>query len=210
MNEIKKRCKLHPQFKGIRKSISKCVTCVDIWTEHQQKITPSSMPLCDEHSSAILLNHGLYAVVDLDMLPILSQFNWHIDKGRGNQLYVSMASPLGSMHTRERMHWYVVGRPSRGFVVDHINGDGLDNRRTNLRIITVRENGQNRTSHRDGRLVGCYFNKAKGKWQASIKIDGHRKSLGRFETEKDAHKKYREAVASLEAYRHGEERSRRP
>lgn len=67
-----------------------------------------------------------------------------------------------------------------GETVDHINGDGLDNRRSNLRICTQSENLMNR------RALGISFHKAAGKWTASIKIRGKKHHLGCFVSRDDA------------------------
>ena len=81
--------------------------------------------------------------------------------------------------------------------VDHINGIKNDNRIENLRMVSTRENGQNRVEHRNGRLVGTCFNKASGKWLSQIMVDGKLKYLGYFPTELDAHLCYMKALASL-------------
>lgn len=81
-------------------------------------------------------------------------------------------------------------RLSRDEQVDHINGDRLDNRRCNLRIVTQRQNQQNQKKHRNGKLVGCSYNKTRKKWQAHIQIKGKQKNLGLFATELEAHEVY--------------------
>lgn len=78
--------------------------------------------------------------------------------------------------------------------IDHINGVRCDNRLDNLRIVTSRENSQNKVCHRQGKLVGASLrNKGinlKKPWQSAIKINGKRKSLGYFATELEAHQTY--------------------
>lgn len=78
--------------------------------------------------------------------------------------------------------------------VDHINGDRCDNRRCNLRVVTSRQNNQNRTKHRDGRLVGCRYDERCRRWQARIRIKGKRLYLGLFNTEQQAHEAYLTAL----------------
>jgi hypothetical protein len=65
------------------------------------------------------------------------------------------------------MHRMIM-RPPKGMVVDHINGNGLDNRRCNLRICTRQENARNRRKHADGksRFLGVYLRGKK--WQAFV------------------------------------------
>ena len=66
--------------------------------------------------------------------------------------------------------------------VDHINGNKTDNIVDNLRIVSHRENNQNRVSHRNGRLFGATYNKRAKMWKAQIRIEGKRKFLGYFKT----------------------------
>ena len=85
-----------------------------------------------------------------------------------------------------------------GMQIDHINGDKLDNRIENLRLVTTRQNQQNQKKHRAGQLVGCYFNK--GKHQAQIKISGKMIYLGLYKTEQEAHKAYEIACKHITDY----------
>lgn len=73
-------------------------------------------------------------------------------------------------------------------IVDHINGNGLDNRRENLRVGTASLNCVNRKNTPGKFLRGT--RKKKNKFQAYIKVNGKQISLGYFETEKEAHIKY--------------------
>lgn len=84
----------------------------------------------------------------------------------------------------------VLARPlAAGEVVDHINGDPLDNRRENLRAVSRAGNQQNRKP-RAGRSVprGVYFHKGAGKWLAQVGHMGRRHYLGLFETAEEAGK----------------------
>lgn len=83
------------------------------------------------------------------------------------------------------------------YIVDHIDGNMLNNRVCNLRAVTVRGNTQNKARHRAGYLVGAHKT-PHGKWSSAISIGGVRKYLGRFPTEQDANRAYLAAVAKLE------------
>ena len=80
-----------------------------------------------------------------------------------------------------------------GFI-DHINGIRDDNELTNLRVVTRRENSQNRVEHRKGKIVGASYIKnrshLKTPWRAAIWLKGKNINLGYFETELKAHKVY--------------------
>lgn len=75
-----------------------------------------------------------------------------------------------------------------GYQVDHINGNRLDNRRSNLRIVTQQENLQNRhydSRNKSGYRGVCYC-KQTGKWKAYARHNGKQVWLGRFDTAEEA------------------------
>jgi len=74
-------------------------------------------------------------------------------------------------------------------LIDHIDGNGLNNSISNLRKSNQRLNMWNLKVHRQGRLQGCHFCKTTKMWRAQITIDKKRIHLGRFKTEKEAHEK---------------------
>jgi hypothetical protein len=85
--------------------------------------------------------------------------------------------------------------------IDHIDGNGLNNKYNNLRIATRAENMWNRKAKPStSGLKGAQFIKRINKWQASISCNGKRKYLGLFSTAELAHMAYCKAAAEL----HGE------
>ena len=80
--------------------------------------------------------------------------------------------------------------------IDHIDGNPLNNTKENLRLVTVRENCQNRNTHRDGRLPGTCRTKD-GKWQAQINAFGRPFYLGCYEKEEEAFSVYCKGEAML-------------
>jgi hypothetical protein len=88
----------------------------------------------------------------------------------------------------------------QGMEIDHINGNKIDNRIENLRIVTHRENHQNRKTHRAGQLFGCYFHKSSGKYLAQIIIGEKKVFLGRYKTKQEAHKAYKIACKHITNY----------
>lgn len=118
-----------------------------------------------------------------------------IDPKRALRLYVTS-------HRLELMHRMIVCAP-KGSMVDHINGDPLDNRRTNLRIVDARGNAHNqRKAHRNSKtgflgvdhLPSKYPNRP---YRAQIKVGGKKLHLGQFETPEAAHAAYVEAKRVL-------------
>jgi len=80
--------------------------------------------------------------------------------------------------------------------VDHINGDGLDNRRCNLRLATPSQNARNRKLRADSTTgyKGVYQEKKRLKWRATIRVNGKRRTLGRFNAPEDAYRAYCQAA----------------
>lgn len=84
-------------------------------------------------------------------------------------------------------------------IVDHINGNGLDNRRCNLRAVTPVQSALNRrqkSTNRSG-FKGVHWNTQRLLWQATIQVDGRRTYLGFFTTPKAAAEAYWEAAQRL-------------
>jgi hypothetical protein len=87
------------------------------------------------------------------------------------------------------MHHFLLGKPTKGFIVDHIDGDGLNNRRDNLRTVTLSQNGQNRRLHNKASKTSRYIGVSSTKsntWVAFCR----NKNLGTFKKEIDAAIRY--------------------
>lgn len=84
---------------------------------------------------------------------------------------------------------------------DHIDGNKLNNRLSNLRIVTPRLNHSNKQKHRSGsRCIGCTYAKMENVWMAFIKINNITIRLGTFNTELQAHEKYCNARLMYQLY----------
>lgn len=90
-----------------------------------------------------------------------------------------------------RLHRFILTAPC-GMVVDHINGNTLDNRRANMRICSHAENGCNRRAQGGGKsyFKGVVWNKQRGKWEAQVWSKGRRVYAGLFTCEEDAARAY--------------------
>ena len=87
-----------------------------------------------------------------------------------------------------------------GMGIDHINGNKIDNRIENMRLVTQRINTQNKKVHRDGQLFGGAFNKQVGKYIAKIQISGKQIHIGCYDTELEAHEAYKIACRHIPDY----------
>lgn len=75
-------------------------------------------------------------------------------------------------------------------IIDHIDGDSLNNKIENLRDVSTRENQSNMAVHRKGHLVGSTFNRHRNKWHSRIWHNGKSVHLGFYSTDKEAHEMY--------------------
>lgn len=141
----------------------------------------------------IKLTQGKVAIVDDEDFEFLSQWKWYVHGSGPRTCYAERKSE--GDHKRVPMHRVIMNTP-KGLFTDHINGNGLDNRRCNLRICTTAENQYNarrRHSNRSG-FKGVYYDKAVGKWRAAITINQKKIHLGRKDTPQEAHQLYVEAA----------------
>jgi len=150
----------------------------------------------------IKLTQGKMALVDDNMYGELDKFKWHAFKG-GNTFYAARQSPRVNGRQRKiKMDHIVLGKPFKGFEIDHRNGNGLDNQRGNLRIVTVRQNQQNQQNRKHGSKIsqfpGVSKDKKCKKWRAYITINSKRKHLGCFITEIEAFIAYKQAVEHID------------
>ena len=136
----------------------------------------------------IKLSQGLFALVDDDDYEELNQYKWYADKGC-NTYYVVRNDYSNGQHKRIKIHRAIMGTP-KGLCTDHKNGNGLDNRKENLRIVSTRQNCQNKHIKKSSQYVGVYWYKSQNRWVARIEINKKRKIIGGFKNELDAYNAY--------------------
>ena len=127
-------------------------------------------------------------VVDYADYKTASELKWHTIKTG----YI--------VHTLYRggnilLHRFLM-KPEKGMVVDHIDHNPRNNRRSNLRVCSVSQNQKNRKARRHTRsgLKGATYNKVSKRWQSLIRVDDRQMSLGYFDTPEEAHEAYCEAA----------------
>ena len=149
------------------------------------------------------LTQDQYTLVDDDVYEWASKYKWYTGKN-GNTAYVVRKYYIDKISKKRRnmaLHHCIIGFPLNKKQVDHIDGDGLNNQRSNLKIVTVRGNSQNRRERRIGKksskYVGVFWHKRIKKWQVSLQLNGKSKHLGYFDDELLANEIYTNAVKNL-------------
>lgn len=148
----------------------------------------------------IELTQGKFALVDDSDFDALNAHKWNAYAQR-NTWYAKRWVRFAGGRRVLRMHNAVLSAPA-GMIVDHQNGDGLDNTRSNLRAVTHQQNNWNQTHKAKGttsRFRGVCWVKSHGKWHAQINIGQKIKHLGFFTDEFAAAAAYDVACISRDA-----------
>jgi hypothetical protein len=146
----------------------------------------------DKSIRFIPLTKGMVATVDACDYARISRHRWYACK-RGEKYY--------ARRQEKRRYIYMhreICRAAAGMVVDHIDGNGLNNRSSNLRLCTVRQNMWNRRPT-GGRSIykGVCRRAGKKKWAAQISRRGRRYHVGYFDSEIEAAKAYDKKAKEL-------------
>lgn len=132
----------------------------------------------------IPLTQGKFAKVDDEDYDYLMQWRWQVLHDREGGWYAQTTINYATV----RMHRLIMKAPF-GTEVDHINSDGLDNRKCNLRFCTRSQNQRNQKTRRKGTssiYKGVWLQRNSKKWQAQITYNRRRIYLGCFTDEIEA------------------------
>lgn len=154
----------------------------------------------DGATAFIHLAGGHVATVDACDLDIVGAFGWAaLVKSR--TVYAFRTERVAGKKRTVYLHRAIMGEPN-GLQVDHVDGDGLNNRRGNLRLATASQNQSNRGKPQNNTsgFKGVSWENDRKKWCAAIRKMGKRRYLGRFDTPQEAHAAYCAASATA----HGE------
>jgi hypothetical protein len=139
----------------------------------------------------ISLTQDKVALVNDEDFELVSQYNWHIAR---NRYAVTKTSRKNAPRKDILMHRLIM-RAEKGQQVDHINGNGLDNRRENLRFCTHAENQHNISyGYGKSRYKGVHWHKNREKWCSAICYNSKKIYLGSFSSEIEAARAYDEAA----------------
>lgn len=141
----------------------------------------------------IPLTKGKFALIDKEDYQKVCKYKWSF-----NGRYATRGIYLGKINGKRKyrtqtLHVELMETP-KGMETDHINGDSLDNRRSNLRICTHKQNLANSKKRSFGKTFsnykGAYWNKSLKKWYSNITLYGKTVRIGSFKTEIEAAKAY--------------------
>jgi hypothetical protein len=179
----------------------RCADFDPIATDHLPR---SALPIyTDEYGDycKIPLTQNRFAKVDPEDYIWLSQFRWccktgkdtcyairHIqDHGRTKRIHMHRHIQDHGRTKRIHMHRQIMDTPDN-MICDHVNHDGLDNRKRNCRNCTIEQNNANRRSARgaSSQYIGVSWCPRRKKWVSYIKHKGKARNLGLFDLETDA------------------------
>lgn len=153
-----------------------------------QVVEPARVPLVG----------GSSALVDACDFRSIAGLPWRLLRGHNGKQYAY--ARVGDVTTY--LHRLILGAP-QGLEVDHLSGDGLDNRRANLRLATQSQNSANSWKPRraDGAATtsqykGVSWDRTRDRWQAKVTIHGVCRNLGRYDDEAEAARAYDAAALS--------------
>jgi hypothetical protein len=139
----------------------------------------------------IPLTQGYVAIVDDNLSGEFLNHKWSASvsiRSDGSKSVYAKRHPGGKAIYLHRL----IMNAKNGEHVDHVNGNGLDCRKENMRICTNTENQYNKRPQSGGtsKYKGVYWEKSRSKWHASIMLNKKRFPLGRFTSEIDAARAY--------------------
>jgi len=144
----------------------------------------SEPPECPSGASLIPLTRGLWAIVDDADYSRVSKHVWSAAR-RACATYAAAGFWIEGRSKNDYLHRFVMN-PPEGMQVDHINGNGLDNRKSNLRVCTNAQNNANHAKRRGSALEKRGVFRVGKKFRAVIAPNGVSKHIGYFHTEEEA------------------------
>lgn len=174
-------CANHPDTPGQMRETPSNTPCRNFRPKRNPPQRDEPPAPADDDVRHIALTKGKFAIVDAADFDYLSGFRWHAKESRG-RFYAATVIDGKSV----AMHQLLMAPPP-GMVVDHIDGNGLNNRRDNLRICTPQQNRRNtRPRRKSSAFLGV--SRCGDKFKARIKHDRHELYLGLFTDEIEAAK----------------------
>jgi len=152
--------------------------------------------------AVVTLTRGFKSVIDTCDVGLVSGFNWYATSTRGPTYAVRNRLKTEGDGPQMILLHRVIMSASSDDLIDHIDGDGLNNSRANIRLADHSQNQMNigLPSNNTSGFKGVYWQEAAGKWRAQIGCRGKLHYLGLYDDPSEAHDAYCVAADNL----HGE------
>ena len=155
--------------------------------KYSYKDKVNHIEIVDNHAEIFLINRNNEicgkALIDIEDIDKVKNIKWHKSDLQRNTYYC-----MSNNKTFRRLHRLILNITDSNIIVDHINHNGLDNRKENLRICNNQNNIRNCIVPKNNTsgYKGVYFAKDKNKWTAQITINNKTKYIGRYDTIEEA------------------------
>lgn len=138
-------------------------------------------------------NKNIEFLIDDEDYPKVKAFTWYLSKIG----YIVCDIQVNKVKKQIRLHRLLMNVEQKNILIDHINRNRLDNRKSNLRIANKQQNAANsKISIRNtSGFKGVTFKKDKGKWKAYIAVNNKQIHLGYYDTANEAAKKYNQSAS---------------
>lgn len=135
----------------------------------------------------VISPNGHSCQIDEIDLPTWDAHRWLVQWVRGKAYTAYLVTQIRTFGRVRTTYFHrLVMQATKGQIVDHINGDGTDNRRSNLRFVTVAENHQNCRIYRNSGTGFRGVERRHHRFIAYAKLNGKKIILGRFSTPEEA------------------------
>jgi len=130
----------------------------------------------------IPLSQGKVTIVDDGDFEELSKYKWCASYEHDNWYATRHVRRSNGSRVNYRMHRQIMGVSDPKVFIDHINGDGLNNQRSNLRVATCSQNGRNRGKTKDNASGWKGVSRDRNRWKARLRHEGKLIHGGHFDT----------------------------